>query len=433
MPRPVRHRSRRQPISFGLSRGLLARILIGCVLSAAAILLTVSVSAAALLRDALPEVALRWAPYDARAAARLAEIKMTTRAGPAARAQALARSALQRDPTVASAWRTLGLVAATSGQQEQATRLVMFAHDLSRRDLATQLWLIEDSVRRNDVRGALRHYDFALRTSRQAADLLLPTLVSAISEPSINPVVADLLLTNPPWRPAFFYALSQNVSSGESAAKLLERLRSKGYLEPIPNAAEVPARLVEQGDYSAAYRVYTALQMGSEGIKANDQFAKSSKLLPFDWDLAALSDIRAEPQLMQATDRSAALYVYAVDGAIGIAAKRLMVLPPGTYRFASLAHSVAGSKPERLEWALRCAGDDNSLLRLDLRAAKDTPSASTRAFTVPAQGCRAQWVELSVRAPDGSEASEVWIQDVKIEPAGAGSPASAAAKTRYAE
>src|SRR5688572_19979749 len=141
MPAQGRHRSSPQPMSLRLSRGVLVRILIGGALGVAAIMLTLSVSAAALLRNALPEVALRWSPHDARAAARSAEIMMTTRVGPAERAQALARSALQRDPTIASAWRTLGLVAAASGKSEEATRLVLLAQDVSRRDLATQIWL----------------------------------------------------------------------------------------------------------------------------------------------------------------------------------------------------------------------------------------------------------------------------------------------------
>jgi len=159
------------------------RIAIAAVAAIGLSWLTVAVSAANALRQVRPDLAHRIMPFDARANAGLAEqasVRMAQDRAARATAAGLAREALSRDVTVVAAWRTLGLELETEGRRGDAERLIRFAERLSRRDLPTQLWLIEANVARNDIEGALAHYNIALRTSQAAADVLFPILVQAI-------------------------------------------------------------------------------------------------------------------------------------------------------------------------------------------------------------------------------------------------------------
>ena len=417
MPPVRRHRASIPFAVLKLGPGLMVKVIAAALLAFAVIWLTLSVSIASVTRDSLPRVALAWAPYDARTMGAIAEDTLITSADldKAKASSALARRALQRDPTVIAAWRTIGLAFAAGGRESDATRVMEVTNRLSRRDLQTQLWLIEDNVRRNDVDGALRHYDIALRTSSEATEMLLPILVTAIDQPALVDPEAGLIASNPPWAPSFFDFLTREPPRSDNAAALLEMVRQKGYVGTIPNASQLPLLLAQRGDYDAALRTYRALQLSDGTIKdVNDQFAKSPKLLPFDWDFAATSDIRAEPQLREHSASRAALHVLAANGAVGTAARKLFTLPPGAY-VLGVAVDSQGALPEALKWTMRCASRGASLLLTDV-----TPKARGRTllsltFHVPAN-CGAQWLELSVRAPEGFDPAELWIESLTVQP-----------------
>ena len=78
------------------------------------------------------------------------------------------------------AWRTLAIISTRPGQGEA---LFHFASSLSRRDVPTQLWLIEDAVRKNDIPGALSHYDAALRSSLASQQISAATSSAAPMRP----------------------------------------------------------------------------------------------------------------------------------------------------------------------------------------------------------------------------------------------------------
>jgi hypothetical protein len=413
-----RHRPHGRAAGLQIGPGLIAKSVVAAIIAALAIWLTLAVSIASILGDSLPRVALRWAPFDARTMAGIAEDTVMTSADPqkADRAAALAKRALQRDPTVIPAWRTIGLALAARGREEDAGRLMAFTHRLSRRDLPTELWLIEDSVRRNDVDGALRHYDTALRTSSEAGEILLPIMVAALDKQELVKPIAALVADDPPWAPGFFDYLTRQPPRGDNAAALLDLVRKDGYSAPMPNASQLPQLLVQRGEFAAAYKAYRVLQQGDRTITdANDQFAKSPKVIPFDWNLAATSDVRAEPQLRNESDRFAALHVLAGNGAIDTAARKLAMLHPGQYVLAAAIDSE-GAAPESLRWSVRCASTDTTLLVADVTPKSPGRKTWALRFEVPAQ-CPAQWLELSVRAPEGFDPAELWVENFSLRPA----------------
>src|SRR3546814_9359723 len=85
------------------------------------------------------------------------------------------------------------------GDRAGGERLLAYSQTLSRRDLRTQLMAIELAVARDDIPSALRHYDIALRTKKNAPDLLFPVLTSALTNPTIRTELVKTLGGRPTW------------------------------------------------------------------------------------------------------------------------------------------------------------------------------------------------------------------------------------------
>ena len=393
----------------------------GAILVTAAALagLVVSSSAGTLLRRVSPESAHRYAPFDARAAATLSEQLMQSGGAEArGRAVGLARAALRRDPTVAGAWRTLALSAAGSGKAREATALMLFSEALSRRDLATQLWLIEDSVRRDNIVETLRHYDHALRTNRSSQNLLFPALVAATGRPALTESIAALVASNPPWVKEFLYVFGQGAPNASSTAQFLESVRRRGYAGAMPNANDIPARLAAIGDYRSARRAYDAIQRGSSDIvAADDPFAKSPKLPPFDWDLASTQNMRAEPHLLDAGDRTTALAVFASGGQSGVAASRLVTMRPGSYLLSIATRSQGAPLPDAVTLTVTCAPSQGVLMSTPVAPRAVGWRTVSARFDVPGTGCAAQWLRLNVQAAEGFAPTEFWMEPLRLSPA----------------
>ncbi|MFV3517295.1 hypothetical protein ACNJD8_22045, partial [Mycobacterium tuberculosis] len=102
--------------------------------------------------------------HDGRIGALLSAALSSTEVDKATRERSdrIARQALVQDPTAVAAVATLGINAQLRGDTGPARRIFAYANQLSRRDLRTQLWAIEDAVSRNDIPGVLNNYDIAL-------------------------------------------------------------------------------------------------------------------------------------------------------------------------------------------------------------------------------------------------------------------------------
>src|SRR6218665_4028830 len=188
----------------GAPRGRFVRMALVGVGALLGLWLAVAVTVSQIYADSNPELVARIWP-GARAPAVLAARLGVSEAKAAdrAKARALAVTALERSPSEVSASRTLGILEALENRDSAAQRLFDYSEKLTRRDVTTQLWMIEERARQNDVPGALRHYDRALRTSPDRWQTLIPVLVKAASDPAIEGELAPLLQKRPPWRDQF--------------------------------------------------------------------------------------------------------------------------------------------------------------------------------------------------------------------------------------
>jgi len=114
-------------------------------------------SLAFVIRPADPALALRIDPDNAEIQASRAE--QLLRLDPSANrraAEELARQSLRRSPVSAAGATMLATARDLAGDTSTARRLMDYSESVSRRDLPTQLWFVEDAVRRNDIPLALQ-------------------------------------------------------------------------------------------------------------------------------------------------------------------------------------------------------------------------------------------------------------------------------------
>ncbi len=323
-------------------------------------------------------------------------------------ARALALRALQRDAGNVTALAVMGL---TSDRTAASDAAFSAAERLSRRDLSTQLWLIESAVAENDIAGALRHYDTAMRTSRAAPSILFPVLISAASDESLRVEIANTLARGPLWGGLYIQQLAQS-GDVRAAASLLMRLKRQG----VPTGAEADAalyaRLIEAGLFDVAWAVYATGTPGAAraGVR-NPRFAEQPlSPTPFDWQTTDAEFVSA--QIEPAAGGLGRLSFSTASGEGGEAARQMLVLPSGSYRVQARVATLQGADEALPYLRVTCLPVGNELARVPLT--ERAPSSGT--FTVPAS-CGGQSLALIIQPGSGLATVEGAIDQINVAPA----------------
>jgi hypothetical protein len=404
----------------GIRQGRRFRTAALAVVLAGLLWLTTAVTVSGVFGQRNSAVALAWWPGHAAARGTLARQLLMDKSAPSAaqrsRARELAEAALARDSLSVPAVTTLGLLAAEAKDLERANRLFRYSETLSRRDLATQIWLIERDVTKNDISGALTHYDRALRTSSTAGDLLFPILARASIHPKVAEQVSRLLGSRPPWWQPFVRRVTFDAAlPAGSIPHLLAALRLDPQLEEERTIlADAIRRLEKEGQYASAFHLYRSTDsVRAPGVNIrNSGFEADNPLPPFDWLLVQDPDLRAT--IDRRGDRGSALFLLASNGRGGEVARQLLMLAPGTYSLSAVAGDVSGEEVDRPNIGIVCASKDR--LRIaDLRVPSLPPTGGrvAREFAVPPR-CEAQYLIVSAHSGLDGESSLPWLDDFTI-------------------
>ena len=334
-------------------------------------------------------------------------------------ARSLGQSVIKRDPTNVSAVRSLGTLAALSDPfNAKAARLFTYAETLSRRDLPTQLWLIERNVAANDIPGALVHYDRALRTNVAARDLLIPILVEAAKQPAVADSLAKIIAHRPLWwaefMDKFIYAADAPQSLELIAAQLRLNKKNDGERNLL---IQTMMSLVEGNAPQRAYDLFKQAD-GSNPSGVNfvrdGGFDNSGGLPPFDWSFVDEADLSAVRERRTEGIAAWVLSMVAQNGRGGIAAQQLLMLPAGLYRLSGRG----GDMPEDLiatpKIVLTCTGKGGVPLVVARYPTGQAHAAVDTTFTVPTTGCPAVWLILSREAPVNREAVTPWVDAITV-------------------
>lgn len=398
------------------SQGLILRRLLVVVIGALLIWGAVVIGVSGIARSGNPELALRMSPTDSRAMTYLADrllIKDPTSVR-RERPLELARAALLNDQTNVSALRILGF----SAPKQDQRAIFDLSNRLSRRDLATQLWLIDYHVGREDASSALAHYDAALRTSTVAPKLLFPVLAKASGDVTLAPQIGDLLAKRPPWANAFLTDLLFSSPSADRLLTIFQHVTRDGGKVLSTQADGLMARMLRDYRFDLLRDAYFVAGGSDKSIGThirNGDFSDEPSLLPFDWLFASDTTIYAGRSKSDSDASDFRMGVLASEGNGGEAARQLLMLPTGRYSLASTSGSVPTAQNGRLWWQVTCATKGGAkLFEFDLPASPDTGKASKSEFNVPIANCPAQWLSLQVATQTDSEELNTWVDDVVV-------------------
>jgi hypothetical protein len=359
-----------------------------------------------------PAHAYKLAPFDGRITAAYA----TSLAGPDAtakdrtRADAFAKRAFQQDPTAVAAVATLGINADVRGDKVASRHYFVYAQKLSRRDLRTQLFMIEDAVQRNDIAGALHQYDMTLRVSPALGELLYPVLASASADPDIRRELVKTLAGKPIWGDGFIGFIAGNAPDPKSTAALFLGLRRAGV--PVSEAAH--ARTVEAliagRKVDVAWSYYATIRPGANRRQSRDpHFALAiSEPSQFDWN--AINDGGL------VTGIQSGIFDFAAPASVGgPMLQQLQLLPPGTYRLSGHSIGIEQAADALPYWTLRCQ-NGRELGRVEVPKSSVGRGYFTGLFSVPAD-CPVQTLVLTARASDAVSGLSGQFDLVELVPA----------------
>lgn len=384
----------------------------------AALWITMGVTLTLTLGNVRPDIALAVWPWGAASRAREASAVTQETSSSAAQRTAAginAGRALRREPGNVIALRSLGVIAALRGYDTTA-RYFRLAERFSRRDLVVQMALIEAEVVRNDVDGALAHYDRALRTGYRAYDLLFPVLVAASHDQAVARPLGNRLAARPAWWNAFVERSIQDAAPNPSLAWLVRQVRLRTD-RPDERAFLIAAmqRLIKQGDIAGALNLYRDARgpaMARQLVR-DGGFERDDQLPPFEWQLTDTTDLAA---VRQPIDGSMRLELVANGDAVGTLAQQLLTLTPGLYRTRL---SLGDVQPGNFSLQISCVGKAGSrLLDQTIDGPANRGGLLTAQVTVPAAACPAQWLAIvangqSDRGTDDSAAP--WLDNVRID------------------
>lgn len=389
--RAARKRSRsRLRRSQGI-RGGLAALALACGY------MSITQSLAFAIGKSAPDRGHALAPYDGRIAARFAEKLGVVEATPAKRKDAVrvAREALRDAPLAVPAITVLALQEAITGDVGTARRLFAHSDMLSRRDLTTRIWLIEDAVQREDIKGAIDNYDIALRTSRNAPDRLFPILASASSDPAIAAVLVPTLAKRPPWGEAFLHYLSNSGPDPRAAATFFRQLDARRVPIAETSQASVVNALVIANAFDDAWSYYRTLRSHADRRRSRDPNFADQVAVPtaFDWT-PRMSDAGVTASIQRTAANG--LFDFATPSTVGgIVLEQLQLLPVGRYQLVGRSMGVEQPRDSRPYWVLVCT-DGRELGRIDVPNSSVNNGLFEGVLIVPSS-CPAQILRLVAR------------------------------------
>lgn len=381
---------------------------------------------AEIYHDQSPATALHYAPHNANALAREADMRLQDR-GPVIatpmylserkQIRAFALQSLYYQPANPLALRILGAIADLEGQGDKAAKLINLSERMSRRDLLAQLWLIENSVAENDIDAALRHYDIVIRAKPEMQNILFEQLSDALSEPAVRISMAHYITPNNIWLPHFLsYVVGQDLSPLNVARTIMLAGGMPDTITLRNLAPEILRRFGERGEYRYAREYYRKVIARGDGALASWGFLPEA-IDPshgfFAWRPATTPGLNGafEPNHQSNETVFRALLS---DLQPGTLLRKTLMLPPGRYKINPPRVALtSGIQAPALSWRLACLPENASV--------QSMMSAVQSSVQID---CDAQTIELRLDEPTGNQIIDISIAPPEVERALALKPTS---------
>ncbi len=390
------------------------RVIALSVIGAVGAWLAFALAVSGLTRTKNPDAALMFMPNESMALAGRGDLIFFSNLDkPPPSVRALALSALRQQAINPKALRLLGYYADTQGESEKAEKFIRAAEKLSRREAASQLWLIEAAARKNDSLQALTHYNIVLRTKPDTQAILFPRLLSAIDDRAIRNGLKPYIRSDDEWAAAFLFFA--NAKSSNLPA-LVDLMIETGGLRDRKVAKQqelgLLSRLLNEKYFAEARRLF--LEMPGAKPDHLESAAFTAEDLNGDFGVMGWSIIDNPDSGAGFIGKSkiapVSLSVFANSATTGIVANKPLYLKPGAYRFNAKLTELNRGDGGFLRWQIRCPTLENgpAIWTLD-----SIDRASVATIEIPAN-CPFQFIDIIASGGKGQNGLEAMVSSIAM-------------------
>ncbi|HEX8258270.1 MAG TPA: hypothetical protein VF589_11615 [Allosphingosinicella sp.] len=339
-------------------------------------------------------------------------------------AEEFARAALNRAPLHQKAMRTLGMAQVAQGREEQGRRTMEAAGRLGWQDVATQTWLMWDSLQRGNTQAGLLRADALARRGTMASGLF-KVFITFASAPESRRMLMQRLQIASGWRPDFFrFSDAATLPEAQTAEGLLRDLRKGPWPPAREEVVPIVRRLVVLGAYDRAAnlsrdmlgepRTNASNPVGDGDFKRFDVYAERPLYrTPFDWEFGVHPGATAVVERPDSPE-DGALYVESNGAKTVMLARKVVRIAPGARQLAFTIRSSDAGAIERFRWSVTCLETGQQLIQGAMLApATNVASQRGLAFTVPAD-CRFQQLQLSSAEAPQRQTLSAYLDNVAI-------------------
>lgn len=327
-----------------------------------------------------------------------------------------ARDSLISAPLSRISLRILGTDAEIRGDLAGADRLMGLSNAISRRDALTQLWMIEKSVQKDDMRGAIEHYHAALSVHPELGGVLYPVLARAIHFPEVRAALLPYVVRQTPWS---IKMLGRAIAEGdpEDVVQLvvpsLKYPRSDAFREQY---SALIKRLADNGKLAAATQF---VRQTAPGIDQRVFQRVTVDEATADVRLGALGWFLAEGDGLSASSSDNGGISGSVEPfAKGVLAARSFSVRPGTsYAFDQVVRRGSGSGRADLRWKVLCLPASEGKLLSEIVLDPGEAQRTYRTVIAVPQSCSGLQFVLLARGDESQQSSQATIDGLAFKPA----------------
>lgn len=367
------------------------------------------------LRHASPRAANALRPQDGLAL--LARVNLDVERNPSQlispRDALAARASLVERPLNEGALRILGSYYDGLRSERRADAAMLLADKVSRRDMLNQLWLIERSVARDDVPGAIRHYHSALSVHPELGGILFPVLSKALAFGEVRNALRPFLASGATWMPAFLTAASTqaNISDLEDfTMPVAAALKGETYQTA---AATIIQRLAVAGKTQSAFN-FAAKIAPDIKREAIENFGLSGatrdpRLGRLSWSLSQADGINSS-----VTDNGALTASLTPPFSGEVATRDVLVNPGQRYQLTQQIVYEGNSERPQVRWSASCVKENSTDLFWDDYAPRNSNEISYKSNIDVPEGCPVVRFILFATSPDSQGDFTFTINNLRL-------------------
>lgn len=331
-------------------------------------------------------------------------------------AASLARKSLRHQALNPKAMRILIFADPHKQSKPHMRSMANLASQLSQRELGTHVWLIEDYVLREDITGALKHYDLALSTSVEGRKALMPILIAAVDDARIRTALVPYIQRRRPWVYDFFSSALSGKLQYLSLAKLVEEAGGWPKDKSFEGWADVlMAQLVANGEIDVAKRQFFLRANADPRLLTSADLSSlsfSKRQQPFAWQ--ALGSSSAGLNFIGNHQGGEAISIFAAANERMLVGRKLLMLTNGKYVLDFRIGDVLMDDSGSFRVILTCLYKANSFPILVRNFDRLRSGAKLHAeFQIPT-GCDAQNLDLEIAGGQSQQGSEMIIKSISV-------------------